>query len=132
MIYFLFILDILVNNYTKYTSYFFLISLYNKSFKYYLLAGLILDTLIFNTMFLNTIILIIMYFLNKIFTNLNKENIFNFLFFSLFNYIVYITLTNLFMLNNIFHILMQIGYHLFINILFYILAFRIIKNKQEN
>ena len=49
MILLLILLDILINNYTKYSSYFFLIYLYNKPYKYYLLTGIILDFIIFNT-----------------------------------------------------------------------------------
>lgn len=127
MIFLLLLLDILVNNYTKYTSFFFIIFLYNKPYKFYLLTGLILDFVIFNTLFYNTIILSIMYFLNMIFKELNKKNIYNFTFFCIYNYILYIFLTNIVMLNSINNILVLIGSNLFINIVFYVLSFRIIK-----
>lgn len=127
MIFLLILLDILINNLTSYTSYFFIVYLYNKAYKYYLLTGLILDLLIFSSLPLNTIILSIMFLANKIFTNLNKNNFYNFIFFSTYNYILYIILTNLSVFNTIPFILTEIGYHLFINIIFYILVFRVIK-----
>lgn len=132
MIYFLLVLDILVNNFTKYTSYFFIIYLYQKPFKYYLLTGLILDFLIFNTMFLNTIILLIMYFFNYIFKDLNKENFGNYILITCFNYLMYIILTNLVMTKNIDYILIQIGLNLTINLIFYILSFRIVRIRQKS
>ena len=126
MIYFLILLDILINNYTKYTSLFFLLYLYDKPYQYYLLTGLILDLLIFNSLFINTIILSLMFWLNKIFKDLNKKNFYNYIFFLTFNYIIYIFLTNIFMLNNISNILIYIGSNLIINLLFYILSYRLL------
>ena len=76
MIYVLLLLDILINNYTIYTSFFFIIYLYNKSYKYYLFTGLVLDLLIFNTYFYNIIILSIIFLLNKLLKDLNKDNIY--------------------------------------------------------
>ena len=132
MIYFLLIIDILINNYTKYTSFFFLIFLYNKPYKYYLITALILDFLIFNTYFQNSIILSILYFINTSFNDLNKNNIYSFLFISLFNYIFYIILANIFPFFDLKNILEVIGYNLIINMFFYYLAFPLIKNRQIN
>ena len=56
MIYIL--LDILINNFTKYISFFFIVYLYNKTYKYYLYIALILDFIIFDTFFYNTFIFI--------------------------------------------------------------------------
>ncbi len=120
MIFILLIIDILINNYSKYTSFFFLVYLYHKPYKYYLLTALLLDLIIFNS-FYNIIILSIIYLLNKIFTNLNSQNIWVYLGINLFNYIVYIILSNLFMLNNIKVILFNIGFNLILNIIFYLL-----------
>ena len=131
MIYILLLIDILINNYTKFTSFFFLIFLYNKPYKYFLLTGLILDLIIFNT-FYNTIILSLMYFLNKIFTNLNKQNFYNYLFFTIFNYLIFIFMTNLISFNSLSNILVFIGNNLFINTIFYLLSFRIVKNNCLN
>ena len=64
MIYFLLIFDILVNNYSQYTSYFFIINLYNKPYKDYLITALILDLIIFKSYY-NIIILSLMYLINK-------------------------------------------------------------------
>ena len=130
MIYFLILLDIIINNYSSFTSYFFIIYLYNKPYKYYLLTALIFDLVIFNTLYINIIIFSILYFLNKIFANLNKNNIFTFLFFCLFNYNFYIILSNLLNINGFAHILMNIGTNLLINILFYLLSFRLFKDKM--
>ena len=63
MIYILLIIDILISNYTNYTSYFFILYLYNKPYKYYLLTALILDLIIFKNIY-NIFILTFMYFLN--------------------------------------------------------------------
>ena len=104
--------------------------MYNKPYKYYLLAGLILDFIIFNTYFYNIIILSLMYLINQIFKDLNKNNFYVFLFFMLFNYITYIIMSNIFLLNGIFNILINIGFNLFINVLFYILFFRVIKTSK--
>lgn len=125
MIYLLFLIDIIINNYTAYTSYFFIISLYNKPYKHYLIIGLVLDLIIFNTFFINTLIMTILYFMNKIFSDLNKENIINYAFINLFNYLIFIILSNLFMHNNINNILINIGSNLLINIIFYLLSYRI-------
>jgi len=130
MIYFLVFLDILINNLTKYNSYFFIIYLYNKSYKYYLLTGIILDFIVFETYFYNIIILSIIYFCNKIFNELNKENIYNYVFISIFNYILYIVLSNSLMNNNIHNILVIIGNNLFINLIFYVLSKRLYKIKR--
>lgn len=124
MIYFLILLDIIINNYTPFTSFFFLIYLYQKPYKYYLLTGLILDFLIFNTYFYNLLILSLMYLMNQIFNNLNKNNFYVYLFFLLFNYLSYIILSNILNLNSIYNILISIGTNLFINMIFYILAYK--------
>ena len=109
MILLLVLLDILINNYTKNSSYFFLIYLYNKPYKYYLLTGIILDFIIFK--------------------DLNKNNFYVFIFFMIFNYITYIVLSNIF-LNGMYNILVNIGFNLIINLLFYTLAFRTINLKN--
>ncbi len=123
MIYLLILLDIIITNYSPYTSLFFLIYLYNKSYKYYLLVGLILDLIVFNTYLFNLIILSLMYIMNQIFNNLNKNNFWVYSFFLLFNFISYIILSNLFNLNSIYHILLSIGSNLLINLIFYLLAY---------
>ena len=125
MIYLLILIDILINNYTKYTTYFFIVGLYNKSFKYFLITGLILDLVIYNSFFINTIILIIIFILNKIFKGLNKRNIANYIFINLFNYILFIILSNIIIINTPTNILINIGENLFINLTFYLLSFRI-------
>lgn len=125
MIFLLTFLDILINNYTRYTSFFFIIYLYNKSYKYYLITALILDFIIFDTYFYNLIILSTIYLFNKIFKSLNKNNFFNYVFINIFNFIIYIIISNLFMYNSIENILISIGNYLIINILFYILSYRL-------
>ncbi len=127
MIFLLVLLDVLVGNYTIYTSYFFLVYLYNKSYKYYLLTGLILDLIIFHNTLYNTIILSIMYLLNRVFKDLNKKNFYNYLFILTFDYLIYIILSNVINYSTIPHILTNIGLHLIINLIFYILSFRVIK-----
>lgn len=129
MILLLILLDILINNYTNYSSYFFLIYLYNKPYKYYLLTGIILDFIIFNTYFYNIIILSLMYVINKIFKDLNKNNFYVFIFYMLFNYINYIILSNI-LINGMYNILINVGFNLIINLLFYSLAFRIVNLKR--
>lgn len=129
MIYWLLLIDIIVGNYTKYTSYFFISYLYNKSYKHYLLVGLILDYIIFNTYFYNIIILTAMYFLNKLLNDLNKDNFYNYIFINMYNYLLYIVLSNLLLFNNLDYIFISIGSNLIINIIFYILSYRLI-NKE--
>ena len=131
MILLLILLDVLINNYTRYYSYFFLIYLYNKPYKYYLLTGIILDFIIFNTYFYNITILSLMYIINKIFKDLNKSNFYIFIFYMLFNYITYIILSNI-LINSMYNILINIGFNLIINILFYIFFFRTIKTSKTN
>ena len=131
MILLLILLDILINNYTNYSSYFFLIYLYNKPYKYYLLTGIILDFIIFNTYYYNIIILSLMYIINHIFKDLNKNNLYVFMFYMLFNYITYIVLSNIF-INGMYNILINIGFNLIINLLFYILFYRTIKTSKIN
>ena len=124
MIYLLVILDILLNNYSNFNTYFFIIYLYNKKYKYYLLTGLILDLIIFNN-FYNTIILSIIYLFNKVFKDLNKNNIYNYIYINSFNYLMYIILTNVFVLNSIKEILLSVGYNLLINAFFYVLSYNL-------
>lgn len=129
MIYILLILDIIINNYTRYTSYFFIVYLYNKPYKYYLLTALILDFIIFHH-FYNLIILSLIYLLNKLFKDLNKQNIYIYLLINTFNYIVYIILTNLIFQHSMFAILIKIGKSLIINLVFYLLMFNIRKDEH--
>ncbi len=130
MIYPLIFLDILINNYSPYTSFFFLTFLYQKSYKYYLLTALILDFIVFNTYYYNLIILTIMYFLNKIFTFLNLDNILSYLFFFLFNYNAYIILSNLMALTSIRSLFVSLGSNLLINMFFYLLCYNILSKKH--
>lgn len=130
MIFLWLIIDILINNYTKFTSFFFIIYLYNKSYKYYLYLGIILDFIIFNTYFYNIIIFTIIYLMNKPLKELNMNNIWNYIFVNIYNYLLYIIFSNLFVFNNLNHIFLSIGNNLIINIIFYILSFRIYLNKK--
>ena len=121
------ILDIFIYNYTKYKSYFFLVSLYNKNIIYYIGMGLILDFIVFNTFLLNSIILLIIYFINKFFSRYNIKNIYIYLLNLLVDYIVYISLTNLVLHNTLNVILVNIGKSLILNLLFYFLCFKLKK-----
>lgn len=121
------ILDIFIYNYTKYKSYFFLVSLYNKNIIYYIGMGLILDFIVFNTFLLNSIILLIIYFINKFFSRYNIKNIYIYLLNLLVDYIVYISITNLLLNNALNVILVNIGKSLILNLLFYFLCFKLKK-----
>ena len=129
MIYLLLPVDILINNYTPYTSFFFLMYLYNKKYSYYLITALILDLVIFKS-FYNIIILTIIYFINKIFKDLNKNNIISYLFIMLFNYILYIFLSNIIMSNSIFNILIKIEKNILFNLILYTLSFNIARKEK--
>jgi len=130
MIFLWLIIDILINNYTKFTSFFFIICLYNKSYKHYLYIGIILDFIIINTYFYNIIILTLIYLMNKPLKELNMNNIWNYIFVNIYNYLLYIIFSNLFVYNNLNHIFLSIGNNLIINIIFYILSFRIYLNNK--
>lgn len=130
MIYILFLLDIILYNFTSYTTYFFIIYLYNKPYKYYLLCGLILDLVIFETKFLNLIILTMIYLLNKLFNDLNKHHFYSFIFINLFNYLAFVILSNI-LFTNFSTIFYKIGINLFVNLLFYALSYRIFKFKLK-
>lgn len=121
------ILDIFIYNYTKYKSYFFLVSLYKKNIIYYIGMGLILDFIVFNTFLLNSIILLIIYFINKFFSRYNIKNIYIYLLNLLVDYIVYISITNLVLNNALNIILVNIGKSLILNLLFYFLCFKLKK-----
>ena len=121
------ILDIFIYNYTKYKSYFFLVSLYNKNIICYIGMGLILDFIVFNTFLLNSIILLIIYFINKFFSRYNIKNIYIYLLNLLVDYIVYISITNLVLNNALNVILVNIGKSLILNLLFYFLCFKLKK-----
>ncbi len=131
MIFLLLLLDILINNYTSFTSYFFLVYLYDKPYKYYLLTGLILDLIIFNTYFYNIVILSIIYLFIKIFKDLNKKNFYIFMFFCTYTYILFIVFSKLITFNNFNNILISIGSNLLINLLFYALSFRVVVAKKS-
>lgn len=121
------ILDIFIYNYTKYKSYFFLVSLYNKNIIYYIGMGLILDFIVFNTFLLNSVIILIIYFINKFFSRYNIKNIYIYLLNLLVDYIVYISITNLVLNNALNVILVNIGKSLILNLLFYFLCFKLKK-----
>lgn len=121
------ILDIFIYNYTKYKSYFFLVSLYNKNIIYYIGMGLILDFIVFNTFLLNSVINLIIYFINKFFSRYNIKNIYIYLLNLLVDYIVYISITNLVLNNALNIILVNIGKSLILNLLFYFLCFKLKK-----
>ena len=121
------ILDIFIYNYTKYKSYFFLVSLYNKNIIYYIGMGLILDFIVFNTFLLNSVIILIIYFINKFFSRYNIKNIYIYLLNLLVDYIVYISITNLALNNALNVILVNIGKSLILNLLFYFLCFKLKK-----
>ena len=126
MIYILILLDVILNNYSNFNTYFFIIYLYNKKYRYYLITGLILDLIIFKGIY-NTIILSIIYIFNYIFKDLNKNNIYNYMLINTTDYLLYILLSNIFVMNNIRIIIFSIGYNSIINILFYYLYFRVYK-----
>lgn len=121
------ILDIFIYNYTKYKSYFFLVSLYKKNIIYYIGMGLILDFIVFNTFLLNSVIILIIYFINKFFSRYNIKNIYIYLLNLLVDYIVYISITNLVLNNALNIILVNIGKSLILNLLFYLLCFKLKK-----
>lgn len=129
MIYLLLFLDILINNFTNYTSYFFIIYLYNKPYKYFLLTGLILDFIILDSLFLNTILLSIIYIINKVFKDLNKSNLYNYIFINVFNCLLFIILSNLLFSSNLSRILIILGHNLLINLIFYCLTYRTCNTK---
>ena len=124
MIYLSIILDILTFNYTSLKSFFFIRYLYNKSIIYYICSGIFLDIIIFHSFFINTIILIIIYFINKLFKYFNKSNYIIYLIINLFNIILFIILTNLCNLNSIKYTLILIGNSLIINILFLSISYK--------
>ncbi len=130
MIYILIIIDILINSYSRYSSFFFIVYLYNKKYKYFLLTGLILDFLIFKVYFINTLILTIIYIFNKLFRALNKKNIYNYILINIFNYIVFIILSNI--NNNSFNTLILLGSNILFNIFMYLLYFPLIKENKYN
>lgn len=129
MIYLLLFLDILINNFTNYTSYFFIIYLYNKPYKYFLLTGLILDFIILESLFLNTILLSIIYIINKVFQDLNKSNLYNYIFINVFNFLLFIILSNLLFSSNLSRILIILGHNFLINLIFYCLTYRTCNTK---
>ena len=124
MIYLSIILDILMYNYTSLKSFFFIRYLYNKSIIYYICSGIFLDIIIFHSFFINTIILLIIYFINKLFKYFNKSNYIIYLIINLFNIILFIILTNLCNLNSIKYTLILIGNSLIINILFLSISYK--------
>jgi len=131
MIYLYLLFDTIINNFSSYSSYFFIVYLYNKSYKNYLLTGLILDFIIFNTFCLNTILLTLIYLINKVFNNLNKQNIYNYVFINLFNYLLFIVLSNIFIGNNISQTFITIGNNLTINLTFIWLTHKTCNNEKN-
>ena len=125
MIFLLLFLDVILYNFTSYLSYFFIIYIYNKKYKYYLLTGLILDLIIFIKPLIVTLILSIIYLINYTFKTLNKNNVYNYIFINVFNYILFIILSNIILMHNFSNIFLNIGNSLFINIIFIILTFNL-------
>ncbi len=123
MIYFSIILDILIYNYTSIKSFIFIRYLYNKSIIYYICSGLFLDIIIFHSI-INTIILIIIYYINRLFKYFNKDNLFIYIIINLFNIFIYIFLTNI---DNLYNMLLLIGNSLLFNIIYLFISY-----KREN
>ena len=128
MIYPLIFLDLLINSYSHFCTYFFLIFLYNKSYLSYLLVGLIFDLLLFNTYFISTIIFTIIYFSNKIFKDIDKESFLNYLLINLFNFELFIILSNI-IFNNFMNSISVIGKSILLYLIFISLSYRLINRK---
>lgn len=64
--------------------------------------------------------------LNKLLKELNKNNFYNYIFICMYDYLLYIIMSNLIVFNNLDYIFISIGSNLIINIIFYILSYRIV------
>ena len=122
------LLDVIMGNYSIFNTYFFIPFLYRKSYKHYLLVGLILDLIIFRCIFYNTIILTILYLLNIFFRNLKKNNVINYVIVSIINYILFIMISNIIFNNNFINIFNIIIYNFLINLFFIFLSYKINNN----
>lgn len=127
MILLLLILDILLYNYTKYNSFFFLIALNLIKPKDYLkviIVGLFLDLIILNQPFINTICLLIVFILNQKIFPIKNKTLFNFLVSSVFNFLTYILFISVY--NQIFNFYSFI-ISLLIYLIFIILSYNYLK-----
>jgi len=127
MIWLLLILDILIYNFTSYSSYFFIISIClcdKKDLYKLILIGLFLDLIVFDKLFINTLIIWIIFLINKKFFKLKEKTLISFLLINNFNFLLY----------NIFLAFLTVNFDvlnffesLMINIIFYLLSYNLLK-----
>ena len=87
MIYLL--LDILIYNFTGYSSYFFLVNISNKDFFTNLISALIIDLFITPTFFLTTLLVIVFYLIKKYWLKINFHNFLIYTLYNLANIFIY-------------------------------------------
>lgn len=100
------LLDLIVCNYTHLNSYFFIACLNSKNICYIIYTGLVLDFILIQSYGVITIILVILYFIDKLFKNYYFKNIYNYLFMlSIVSLIFKLNFVNLFLTSFIYQII---------------------------
>lgn len=121
----LILLDILIFNFTSYSTYFFLLlPIFYKKQEYIIIifAGLFIDVILLNIPFLNTIILLILFFLNKKIIKLKKKTLMNFLLVANFNFAIYHLIMSFFYNFNI----INFAESFFLNFMFCLLSYNLL------
>ena len=86
------LLDVLLGNYSGYTSFFFLNNLNNKSFIYNIAVALFLDFIVLKTYYVNIILISLFYVIRKYIFKIN--NYYQYIFVNLFFTIIYYLITS--------------------------------------
>ena len=131
MIFLLLFLDILVGCFGKYFTYFVIVYVYNKPFKYYLLVGLLLDFVLFSTYYIYIIIFSLIYLVNKLFSKFNKTNFLIYIFNVLVDLLFFVIISNILFKNDFYRIFYIMKNGLVINIIFYIIYYISFVNKSN-
>ena len=126
MIWLLLLLDVLIYNFTSYSTYFFLLSILITSKKdcvSIIILGLFLDFVVLSTPFVNTIILLLLFFLDKKFFKMQKRELKSFLLITNFNFVFYY-----FLLSALYSLdLSTFALTFLINLLFCLLSYNLLK-----
>lgn len=131
MIFLLLFLDILVGCFGKYFTYFVIVYVYNKPFKYYLLVGLLLDFILFNTYYVYVVIFSLIYLVSKLFDRFNKDKFIVYMVNILVNLLFFVVVSSVLFKNDFYRIFYIIKNGLVINIIFYIIYYFCFVNKSN-
>ena len=87
------LLDILIGNYSNYTSFFFLNNLNNKSYIYNIAVAIFLDFIVLKTYYINIVLISLFYIIRKYIFKQNLNNYYKYIIVNLFFTMLYYLIT---------------------------------------